>query len=116
MRMPALCLMIICGASIVLADTPAFVYNDHGKYDPFLPRVSAAGAVLTYETDLTVNDMVLEGIVADARGDNVAVINSKVVKKGDAVGLYTVATVGTRDVELTKGGEHFTLKLKKGSM
>ena len=116
MRTFVLCLLIACGTSVVLADAPAFVYNDHDKRDPFLPQVSAAGAVLTYETDLTANDMVLEGIVADAQGNNVAVINGKVIKKGDAIGLYTVAAVGVQDVELTKGEEHFTVKLKKGNM
>ena len=116
MRTFVLCAVIMCGASAALADVPAFVYNDHGRHDPFLPQVSAAGAVLTYEADLTANDMVLEGIVADAQGNNVAVLNGKVIKKGDVIGLYAVTAVGAQDVELTKGEEHFTVKLKKGSM
>ena len=108
--------LIMCNASTILADAPAFVYNDHDRHDPFLPQVSAAGAVLTYESDLTANDMVLEGIASDARGNNMAIINGKIVKKGDAIGPYAVAAVGLGDVQLAKGEERFTVKLKKGGM
>ena len=116
MRTFVLGALIMCGASVVLADGPAFVYNSHDRHDPFLPQVSAAGAVLTYEADLTANDMILEGVVADAQGNNMAIINGKIVKKGDAIGPYAVAAVGLGDVQLTKGEERFTVKLKKGGM
>ncbi len=105
---------MVFGASAVFADAPAFVYNDQGRPDPFLPQVSPAGAVIT--ADLTTNDMVLEGIVVDAQGNNMAILNGKIVKKGDVVGLYTVAEVRSDNVELNKNGERFTVKLKKGEM
>ena len=35
----------------------AFVYDDHGKRDPFVPLVSSAGMVVTYDEDLAVNDL-----------------------------------------------------------
>ncbi len=98
------------------ADGGAFVYDDHGRRDPFVPQVSAAGAVMTYEADLTAGDMVLEGIVADTRGNNVAIINGKIVKTGDMIGSYAVAAVRLDNVELVKDGEQFTVKLKKGGM
>ena len=66
----------------------AFVYNDHGKRDPFVPLVSSAGMVVTYDEDLSVNDLVLEGIVADASGNNVAIVNGKIVKAHDQIGPY----------------------------
>ena len=48
------------------------MYDDHGKRDPFLPLVSSTGMVVTYDEDLSVNDLVLEGIVADSAGNNAA--------------------------------------------
>ncbi|MBI3314966.1 MAG: hypothetical protein HYZ86_03375 [Candidatus Omnitrophica bacterium] len=109
-------LLYVCIVPAVFAsaDGGAFVYDDHGRRDPFMPQVSAAGAVITYEADLTAGDMVLEGIVADAQGNNVAVINGKIVKQGDRIGLYAVAAVRPDDVELVKDDQRFTVKLKKG--
>ena len=55
------CVLIFCcmlGLASVWAEEAPFVYDEHGKHDPFLPLVSASGAVITYETDLTTNDMI----------------------------------------------------------
>ncbi len=118
MKMPVFFALAVCVFPAVFApaDSGAFVYDDHGRRDPFVPQVSAAGAVITYEADLTAGDMVLEGIVADAQGNNVAVINGKIVKQGDMIGLFAVAAVRLDNVELVKDGEQFTVKLKKGGM
>ena len=111
-------LLSVCIVSGVFApaDGRAFVYDDHGRRDPFVPQVSATGTVITYEADLTAGDMVLEGIVADAQGNNVAVINGRIIKQGDMIGPFAVAAVRLDDVELVKDGQRFTVKLKKGGM
>src|SRR5271167_3695056 len=96
----------------VYAQDP-FVYDEHGKRDPFVPLVSSAGMVVTYDEDLSVNDLVLEGIVADASGNNAAIVNGKVVKVHDQVGPYIVDTIAMDHVEFLKGTEKFVLKLKK---
>jgi hypothetical protein len=94
----------------------AFVYNDHGKRDPFVPLVSSAGMVVTYDEDLSVNDLVLEGIVADSSGNNIAIVNGKVVKIHDLIGPYIVDVIAVDHVEFLKGADRFVLKLKKGEM
>jgi hypothetical protein len=94
----------------------AFVYDDHGKRDPFVPLVSSAGMVVTYDEDLSVNDLVLEGIVADATGNNAAIVNGKVVKVHDEIGPYVVDVIAIDHVEFLKGTQRFILKLKKGGM
>lgn len=91
-----------------------FVYNDHGKRDPFVPLVTSAGMVVTYDEDLSVNDLNLEGIVADASGNNAAIVNGKVVKAHDQIGPYIVDSIAVDHVEFLKGSERFMLKLKKG--
>jgi hypothetical protein len=94
----------------------AFVYNDHGKRDPFVPLVSSDGMVVTYDEDLSVNDLVLEGVVADASGNNAAIVNGKIVKAHDQIGPYVVDVIAVDHVEFLKGTERFILKLKKGGM
>jgi len=62
-----------------------------------------------------VNDLTLEGIVADAKGNNVAVVNGHVVGVGDHIGPYVVDVIALDHVEFLKGAQRFTLGLKKGS-
>jgi hypothetical protein len=69
--------------------------------------------VVTYDEDLSVNDLALEGIVADASGNNAAIVNGKIVKAHDQIGPYVVDVVGTDQVEFLKGSDRFVLKLKK---
>ena len=105
------------GGAAVPAEGPvSFVYDDHNQRDPLTPLVSLAGVVMAYDADMTMSDFVLEGIVADAKGANVAIINGKVVKIQDHVGPYVVEVINNDHVELVKGTERFMLKLKKGGM
>jgi hypothetical protein len=97
-------------------DNKNFVYNEHGKKDPFGPLVSSTGAVISYDTDMSATDLILEGVIGDAKGNNLALINGKVVKPGDQVGLYTIDSIGNDHVDLIKGQEHLTVKLKKGGI
>ncbi len=94
----------------------AFVYDDHGKRDPFVPLVSSAGMIVAYDQDLSLNDLALEGIVADATGNNAAIVNGKVVKVHDKIGPYIVDVITIDHVEFLKDTQRFILKLKKGGM
>jgi len=110
-----ICVLILLFENSVYAQD-SFVYDDHGKRDPFVPLVSSAGMVVTYDEDLSVNDLVLEGIVSDATGNNIAIVNGKVVKPHDQIGPYLVDIIAVDHVEFLKGTERYILKLKKGGM
>lgn len=103
-------------ANFSYAQEQQFLYDDHAKRDPFVPLVSSAGMLVAYDADLAVNDLNLEGIVADARGNNVAIVNGKVVKVRDHIGPYVVDVISVDHVEFTQGTQRFTLGLKKGGM
>ncbi len=98
-------------ATAVSAEESVFTYNDHGKRDPFWILVNSGGAVLNYDTDYLIADLTLEGITMGANGDNVAIINGRVVKINDTIGQYIVSKVNKDSVTLTKGQETFELKL-----
>lgn len=104
--------VILLSAKSVYAQD-SFVYDDHGKRDPFVPLVSPEGLVITYDQDLSVNDLSLEGIVADPSGNNAAIVNGKIVKAHDQIGPYTVDVIADDHVEFLKGTDRFILKLKK---
>ncbi|MEI6438115.1 MAG: hypothetical protein WCO69_05140 [Candidatus Omnitrophota bacterium] len=91
---------------------PEFVYDDHAQRDPFLPLVTAGGAVVTYDTSFAVAEMTLEGIVSDGQG-GVAIINGTVIEQGKPFGLYMVQKIERDRVILVKDGQISELRLKK---
>lgn len=103
-------------ATFSYAEEQSFVYDDHAKRDPFFPLVSMSGTLVSYDEDLSVNDLVLEGVVADTKGNNAAIVNGKVVKVHDHVGPYVVDVISPDHVEFLQGTQRFTLELKKGGM
>ena len=106
-----------CVTAAYADESKSFVYNENGKRDPFWPLISASGTQISYDSDMTTaTDMTLEGIVVDARKNNLAILNGKIVKAGDQLGLYTVETITNDQVDLIKGTEHLVVKLKKGGV
>ena len=108
-----LCLLVI--SSVAYADDhKGFVYDEHGRRDPFSPLASPSGVLILYDSDVTATDMNLEGLVIDAKGNNLAILNGKVIKINDQIGPYTVKAIANDHVDLVKGQERLTVKLKKG--
>ncbi len=105
--------MMLCPFQAMSETEDAYVYDDQGKRDPFMRLVSPSGAILSLDNDLLVTDMVLEGIIQDPSGKNLAIINSLVVGVDDKIGTFTISDVGIDRVVLIKGEESFVLKLKR---
>ncbi len=106
--------LILSFSSLVKAEKePAVVYDDHGKRDPFLRLVDQNGNSINAEKDMQTSDMILEGIIADKSGNNVAIVNGNVVKVNDTVGSFVITAIQPHEVILTKGEERVVLKLKK---
>lgn len=90
-----------------------FVYDDHGRRDPFWWLVGPDGTILNYETDFLITDLALEGIMAGDNGANFAIINGRVLKKNDSIGQFVVEEIGENWIVLSQGKKKFELKLKK---
>ena len=62
-----------------------YEYYSKGKRDPFVPLIT--GTVIKSSLGLqaieTIDDVILEGIILDPRGESMAVLNGEVVKEGD---------------------------------
>ena len=90
-----------------------FVYDDHGKRDPFWDLVTPAGVVMNYDSDIQVSDLTLEGIISGKDGENLAIVNNTVVKTKDKIGLFVVDKIEQDKVFLIKEQQSFVLKIKK---
>ncbi len=100
--------------SLRAAETDSkFQYNDHNRRDPFWRLVLPDGTVLSYDTDLMISDMVLEGVIFDPNGKSLAIINGKVLKVGDRLGLFTLTEIHRGYVILTKANKRYVLQMKK---
>lgn len=100
--------------AMVFLTSGAYAYDDRGLRDPFWPLVSSSGTIVNYGQDVSVTDMILEGIVASGNGIYTAIINGSVVEVGDLVGQYEVIGIEEKKVILSKDTEIFDLNLKKG--
>ena len=98
---------------MAIAEEQNFVYDDHGNRDPFWPLVTSNGLIASYETNLLVSELILEGIIVGKDGQNFAVINGAIVKSKDRLGEYIIQEISSTKVVLIKGEERFELKLKK---
>ena len=101
-------------ALLSLTATSAHAYEEHGARDPFWPLITASGTIINYGEDVSVSDMVLEGIVSNGTGNYTAIINGSVVEVGDMVGQYQINGIEAKKVILSKDTEIFDLNLKKG--
>ena len=99
--------------SVSADDQKDFIYEDNGRRDPLSPVVSADGAVLSYDGDFNVSDLVLEGVMLNPKGKDIAIVNGRLFSTGDVIGDYKVETISQQRVVLLKGTERFELQLKK---
>lgn len=106
-------IFLVVVTPVINAESKPFVYNDHGRRDPFWPIVSSSGAINNYETDFMITDLVLEGIMSGPDGRNFAMINGRVVSLNDSIGQFMVTEIGENSVVLKKGEQKFRMKLKK---
>ncbi len=105
-------LALFLSAALAIAQED-FMYDSHGRRDPFWPLVSSSGAILSYDDSLQFSDMVLEGVIYDPDGERFAIINSRVVKIEDRIGGFVVTAVNQDSVTLYRQGQEFSLNLKK---
>ncbi len=109
--------LLLCAKDMVFSSlvvvTTNFIYDDHGKRDPFWSLLGNRGTIINFDKDIQVSDMALEGILVEPTGGSVAIINGNIVKVGDKVGFFIVKEIQVNVVILEKGQEIVSLKLKK---
>lgn len=90
------------------------IYNAKGKHNPFIPLVTPEGRILKldYEEEGETS-LLLEGIIYDKNNISYAIVNGRVVKKGDRIADAEVLEIEETKVIFVKNGRKFELGLKK---
>jgi hypothetical protein len=87
-------------------------YDSKGRRDPFSPLVRDGRLVGIVQTHaVQTSRPVLYGILWDAGGQSIALINDVEVKVGDTVGTYRVVEIRKDAVVLSDGREPVVLQL-----
>ena len=107
-------IVLVAFSATAAEEQKPFVYDDHGRRDPLWRLVSPTGTIMNYESEFLITDLALEGIMAGTDGENLAIINGRILRSGDAIGQFVVERVKENSIVLKKGKQKFELKLKKG--
>ena len=90
----------------------AFRYNAKGRRDPFVPLVRDGQLVsVSQSAPIESSRPMLRGILWDAGGHSIALINDLEAKVGDTVGDYQVQEIRHDAVVLTNGAEELVLEI-----
>ena len=113
--------LLACGMPAVAAATreappqqPPIQYDPHGRRDPFVPLVRDGrfmGVEISTVSGGGASSMFLGGILWDAKGASIALINGEEAKVGDDVAGYHVAEIRKDAVILMRDGKPLVLQV-----
>lgn len=111
--------LVAAGVGIIIAssfrdvESQAHQYEPGGKRDPFVPLIGQgkASARLSLEDVASIADIKLEGLVVNAKGKKVAVLNGELLKEGGGAGIVKIRKIGAKSVILLVGGKEYTVVL-----
>lgn len=106
------CLLFFLYALAVCAQEEAYVYKHVGKKDPFVPLISSAGYLLNFEPE-DQTSFLLEGILYDADGGSIAIINGELVKVGEGVGSAVLTRIEPNKITLIQDNEKVEIELRR---
>jgi len=89
-------------------------YDSAGRRDPFVPLIGVSPRDTARRgvwSVLSVDDVLLQGIVINPDGSRSAVINGEVIKEGEIIDQVLIKSVGENDVIIEINGRMHELKL-----
>ena len=98
------CMVSILAAAAFLGMAAAYAveYDSFGRRDPFVPLVGIpeAGPKMDLLGVLTVDDMVLQGIIVEPDGARSVIINGQLMKEGEKKGRLSIELIGNNAVQI----------------
>lgn len=81
------------GMILVTPLSAGTLYDPHGKRDPFVPLVSASSRAWGLMGVETLDEIVVEGVVYDAKGGSIVIVNGTILKEGEEHGPLRVIQI-----------------------
>jgi len=112
-----ICFIIYFCVTIAPSYGNGFVYDAHGKRDPFVPLTGAkkdmVAGMVKLEEVVSVDDIALEGIAVGDKGSRIAIINGEMVHERDVFGILEINSILDTGIEVSISGRKYSLSLKK---
>ncbi len=107
------CLLFLAAGSAVSDNAEkSFKYDSRGKRDPFYALVQGGRLVgVTVKSAQTNEKPILHGILWDAGGRSIALINDTEARVGETVGGYEIIEIRKDSVIVSNGGEPVVLEI-----
>lgn len=80
--------------------------------NPFIPLVASDGRLLKLSVEVPRGGLLLEGIIYDTNSSSYAIVNSSVVRVGDAIDGYEVAKIEKNKVVFIRNGQFKELEIE----
>lgn len=91
-----------------------FAYNSSDMRDPFIPLITQNTKVAAgLETVESIDDLMLEGIVWDAGGGSIAIMNGVIVENDQKIGSIKILRIEEKSVKLTINDIEYDINLKE---
>jgi len=105
-------LLLIC---TTLCASEDFVYDRHGKRDPFIPLITdkPTGGIIGLMGVEGIDDIILEGIVWEEDGSSLAILNGTILKEGEEVGNLKLSEIKPTKITLIINKEEHIIELIK---
>jgi len=90
-----------------------YVYDSHGKRDPFVPLVGSdkAGSAESLEEVMSIDDVYLQGVASDSVGQKIAILNGQMIKEGQTIGRVTVKSISQNKVAILIDDREYELNI-----
>lgn len=89
-----------------------YTYKFQGKRDPFIPLISPAGYLVNLEPQEN-EALRLEGIMYDAQGGSMVIINGELLKVGEAIGNAMISSIEPDKVVVIKDNEKVEIEFRR---
>jgi hypothetical protein len=90
-----------------------FVYKAKGKRDPMMPLVTPQGLIRDIKSLGAQEDLILEGIIYDAQGKSLAIVNGQIIKAGDSLANVKILDIREDKVIILKDDKVSEIKLEE---
>jgi hypothetical protein len=98
--------------SLSLAEDGDYLYDSHGRRDPFVPLVGiTATAASSLDDVLSIEDVKFQGIASDASGMQVAILNGEMIREGERSGRVTLKNISNESIIILIDDEQYEISL-----
>lgn len=89
-----------------------YTYKYQGQRDPFIPLISSSGYLVNLEPQEN-GALHLEGIMYDADGESMIIVNGELLRVGESIGNAMISSIEPDKVIVIKNNEKVEIEFRR---